>query len=402
MSVTIQVEPSDWNPASNPCVFEFSSTNTGQANFSMIVELTVNGSVHSYHQVFPESSNYGKFDASEVLRSIVYSDIVTDGTFVSLYSNAVATYSIRVREKYGTPPTEQGSWTSASTTLNAFNASLRHQDWIGYDYTDYDVTTQVDKTFLFLTDFPRSESYYCGLNESVFLGHICTDTSTTVRPRLYDVNGSLIASDNVTITIPSSDLVMIDASPQTIIDNSTITSSDFASCYYYTIQGRATGGGSFSGGSEEFRIYIDQECTQYTTRRLHWLNKYGMWDSYTFNKYSEEQGEVQSFGYESESGAWNDSNQWTYNQYAGQRKNYAKTSKDTMTLNSDWIKESKYQWLVRSLYESPVVYLEVSQGVFEEVKVLNSSYTLKQRIRHGLLQEVVRLERTYTYRSQLN
>jgi len=71
-------------------------------------------------------------------------------------------------------------------------------------------------------------------------------------------------------------------------------------------------------------------------------------------------------------------------------------------LNSDWIKENKYQWLVRDLYESPVVYLEVEQGVFEEVKILNTSYTLRQSIRYGLLQEVVQLERTYSYRSQLN
>lgn len=402
MAVTLQTEPQNWNPANNPCVFTFSSTNTGQANFSLIVELTVNGAVHSYHQVFPESSNYAKFDASEVLRTIVFSNIVTDGTFVGLYSDAVASYSIRVREKYGTPPTEQGSWTSASTTLKTFNASLRHTDWIDYDYTDYNVTTYVDKTFSFLTAFPRSESYYCGMSESVFLGHICTDSSLTVRPRLYDVNGSLIANPNVTITIPSSDLVMIDASPQSIIDNSSITSTDFDSTYYYEIQARATGGGAYAGGSETFRIYIDRECTQYTTRRLHWLNKFGMWDSYTFNKYSEESSDVTMSGYESERGGWNDSNEWTYPRYAGQRKSYSKRSVDRMTLNSDWIKEGKYQWLVRDLYESPSVYLEVSQGVFEQVKVLNTSYTLKNKIRYGLLQEVVNIERTYTYRSQLN
>ena len=117
MAVTIQTEPNNFNPVNNPCVFDFSSTQTGQANFSLLVELTVNGSVHSFHQVFPESANYAKFDASEILRTIVFSNIVTDGTFVGLYSNAVVTYSIRVREKYGTPPIEQGSWTSASTTL---------------------------------------------------------------------------------------------------------------------------------------------------------------------------------------------------------------------------------------------------------------------------------------------
>ena len=402
MAVTIQTEPNNFNPVNNPCVFDFSSTQTGQANFSLLVELTVNGSVHSFHQVFPESANYAKFDASEILRTIVFSNIVTDGTFVGLYSNAVLTYSIRVREKYGTPPIEQGSWTSASTTLTAFNASLRHQDWINFDYSIYDVTTFIDQTALFLTDFPRRETYYCGMKESVFLGHICTDSATTVRARLYDVTDTLIASDNVVITIPSDDIIMIDASPQTIVDNSTIVLSDFDSCYYYTIQGRATGGGSFAGGSEEFKIYIDRECSQYTSRRLHWLNKYGMWDSYSFNKYSEERGEVQSFAYVKERGNWSASNQWEYNRYNGERVNYTKTSVDRMTLNSDWIKENKYQWLVRDLYESPVVYLEVEQGVFEEVKILNTSYTLRQSIRYGLLQEVVQLERTYSYRSQLN
>jgi hypothetical protein len=127
-----------------------------------------------------------------------------------------------------------------------------------------------------------------------------------------------------------------------------------------------------------------------------------MWDSYSFNKYSEERGEVQSFAYVKERGNWSASNQWEYNRYNGERVNYAKTSVDRMTLNSDWIKEAKYQWLVRDLYESPVVYLEVEQGVFEEVKILNTSYTLRQSIRYGLLQEVVQLERTYSYRSQLN
>ena len=117
MALTIQTSPSDWNPANNPCVFTFSSTNTGQANFSIVVELTVNGSVHSFHQVFTESSNYAKFDCSEILRTIVLSNIVTDGTFVTLYSDAAATYSIRVREKYGTPPTEQGD--RKSTRLNS-------------------------------------------------------------------------------------------------------------------------------------------------------------------------------------------------------------------------------------------------------------------------------------------
>jgi hypothetical protein len=55
------------------------------------------------------------------------------------------------------------------------------------------------------------------------------------------------------------------------------------------------------------------------------------------------------------------------------------------------------------LLESPSVYLEVNNGTdFEPVKVTNNSYQLKTRRRDGLIQEQITIERTYTYRSQLN
>jgi hypothetical protein len=58
---------------------------------------------------------------------------------------------------------------------------------------------------------------------------------------------------------------------------------------------------------------------------------------------------------------------------------------------------------VRSLIESPSVYLEVDNGTaFEPVKVTNTSYQFKTRRRDGLIQEQITLERTYTYTSQLN
>jgi hypothetical protein len=56
---------------------------------------------------------------------------------------------------------------------------------------------------------------------------------------------------------------------------------------------------------------------------------------------------------------------------------------------------------MRSLLESPSVYLEISQGVFEPVTISTKKYKLKQRIKEGLIQEVISINRTYTYTSQL-
>jgi len=400
MSVTIETEPQNFSFTSNPCVFTFSTTNSAQDAFSFYIELTVNGSVHSYHQVFTESSNYGKFDCSEVLRTIVSSDLVPSGAYQVPYTNAICTYSIRVREKYGDPPALTGSW-YASNTVKAINGALRHTDWIDYDYTDYDVTTQVDKTFLMLTDFPRSETYWCGLTESMFVGAICSDTTADIVVKLYDVNDSAINADTTAITIPTNDFFVFDVSPTSIIANTTIISGDFDSCYYYEVHISATGGGAYTGNSELFRIYIDNECSQYTSRRLHWLNKFGVWDSYSFILYSEESTRIQSSDYIREKGAWDSSNDWVYNKSQGQNRSYTKTSTDVMKLNSDWIKQDKQQWLVQSLIESPIVYLEDSYNVFEPVVVNEKSFKKKQRIREGLIREELTISRTYTYTSQL-
>jgi hypothetical protein len=52
MAVTIYDEPQLIAPAGNPLVFTFSSNQTAQDNFSFIVELYINSSLHSTHQVF--------------------------------------------------------------------------------------------------------------------------------------------------------------------------------------------------------------------------------------------------------------------------------------------------------------------------------------------------------------
>jgi len=402
MAITTETEPQDYNTASNPCVFTFSSDATANASFSFYVELTVNGSVHSYHTVFTESNNYGKFDCSDVLRSVVFSDLIVTGDYVNSYNSASINYSIRVQEKYGDPPALIGIW-YASNTVNAFNGALRHQDWIDWDYQNYDATTQNNVTAEWLTDFPyKQQRYFCGLQETQFVSILCTDTSAQVIVTLYDVTGSTIATTTDAVTVPTANLMLLNISPNALIANTSLSTADFSTCYYYTVKFDATGGGAYNGFSKSFEVYIDTECTQYTTRRLHFLNKYGVWDAFTFSLYSEEDTKVKSSMFQTDKGVWSGSDTWDYNRYAGERKTYAKTSVDSMKLNSDWIKQAKQQWLVQTLYESPRVYLEVSYGVFELVNVKAQGFKLKQRIREGLIREEVTVERTYNYTSQLN
>lgn len=400
MAVTIYDEPQLIAPAGNPLVFTFSSDQTAQPNFSFIVELYINGTLRLTQEVFRQFNTLGRIDVSEAVQSTLTSPLVVDGTLTTFYDTAINEYYIIVYEKYGTTPTIQANDTS--TTLYGFNAALRHQDWINFDYQDYDASTNNVLTpgTLLLTSFPRAKKYFCGLDERIFLGSLCTDTSVNVRFRLKDITGATIA--NVLTSITLDKLLVVDASPQTIIANTSVTQANFDDAAYYEVIIRGTGAGGNNGSSETFVIWIDTECKRYDTRRLHWLNKFGVWDSFTFSLVSIDSTTVQSYGYQREKGVW-DGTSYTYPLYQGEKVDFAKTSSDQLTLNSDWINQDVQQWLVRELLESPSVYLEVDNGTdFEPVKVTNTNYQLKTRRRDGLIQEQITIERTYTYRSQLN
>ena len=394
MAITITQTPTSFLPGGNPLVFTFTSTATANANFSFYCELWINGTLHSTHQVYREYNTAGRFDASPYIRAVLESELVTDGSLENPYTDAYCTYYLKVFEKWGTPATVRMITETNSATVYAFNGSLRHPEWIAFDPDDYDAS--VTQNSLFLTSFPRSRKYLCGLDESMFLGALVSGGSaSTMFVELYDIAGSVIASDNVALT--TSNMVVLNVGPQEIIDNTTITSGDFANCYRYYIY--IDYGGVTS--TETFWIYIDRECKRYATKRLFWLNKFGVWDSFTFTLVSQESTNVETSTYSGEKGEWSSTATYSYPIYKGERKSYAKTASDRLILNSDWIKEDIQQWLVRELYESPKVYLETAQG-FEPVVLTNQSYTLKQKRKDGLLQEQVQIDRTYTYTSQLN
>ena len=398
MAITFHTQPQLFTPGSNPVVWTFSSDETAQPNFSYIVEVYVNSILHSTHQVFPQNGIYAKFNASEIARGLLSSPLILDGTLVTLYNSAFDYYTITVYEQYGTPPAIEAS--DSSNLQYVFNAALRHQDFVNWDYMNYNVSTfNPIAAISYLTSWPRTYKYFCGLNEKVFLGFFTDDSNVDVNIRLYNAANSLIVS-SLGNSIAFQELNVIDASPQNIINNTAITSGDFSTCVYYTFRTNATGGGPYIRATEYFKIYIDTECQRYPSRRLHWLNKFGVCDSFTFDLVSTDSTKVEGNRYEKEKGIWEDEN-YVYPLYQGEGTTFSKRAEDTLTLNSDWIKQDVQQWLVRELYESPSVYLE-SDGNFEPVNVTNATYKLKVSRRDGLIQELVEIQRTYSFNSQLN
>lgn len=393
MAVTIYNQPQAIAPAGNPLVFTFSSDQTAQENFSFIVELYIDSTLVLTQQVFRQFNALSRIDVSQAVEAYIRNTIPTTNLELDA-TDSMVTYAIIVYEKYGNPPITQASATS--TTLKAFNGSLEYEDWIDFDYALYDPNQTQDA--LFLTFFPLASKRLVGMDENFYLAFFeqTAVASCDLNIYLLDISGNTIATDFITLT--ATDFYILNVGPQVIIDNTSITQIDFNTCYKYEIS-VSVQGVSFVG---PITIYMDLACQRYEPYRLHWLNKLGCWDSFTFGLVSTESATVQSFAYQRDPGVWS-GNSYTYPLYSGQKVNYAKTKNKQLVLNSDWISEEVQNWLVESLYDSPIVYLEQTNGTeFEPVKVTNSTYQLKTRRRDGLLQEQVTIDRTYTYRSQLN
>ena len=393
MAVTIYNQPQAIAPAGNPLVFTFSSDQTAQENFSFIVELYIDSTLVLTQQVFRQFNALSRIDVSQAVEAYIRNTIPTTNLELDA-TDSMVTYAIIVYEKYGDPAITQASATS--TTLKAFNGSLEYEDWINFDYALYDPNQTQDA--LFLTFFPLASKRLVGMDENFYLAFFeqTAVASCDLNIYLLDISGNTIATDFITLT--ATDFYILNVGPQVIIDNTSITQIDFNTCYRYEIS-VSVQGVSFVG---PITIYMDLACQRYEPYRLHWLNKLGCWDSFTFGLVSTESATVQSFAYQRDPGVWS-GNSYTYPLYSGQKVNYAKTKNKQLVLNSDWISEDVQNWLVESLYDSPIVYLEQTNGTeFEPVKVTNSTYQLKTRRRDGLLQEQVTIDRTYTYRSQLN
>ena len=363
----------------------------------------MSGILHSTHEVYPESGNSGKFSPTTIARATVSSNY-PDDTVLSQNLNPDMYWDVIVYEKYGTPPvTDLASAVSAPAVVYYLNGSFRYGELYPnqYDYQDYDLDTG-GKGDLFLTDFPRDKRDLITYSEAKFLSIINSGVDNcTGYVTLYDISGSVITSATWTGALATNlRTPMVSCGPLSLVSGTSLVQSDFDDCYYYTIQIKQTA--TPSKDSEIYKIYVDSTCSNYSRRRLHWLNRFGAWDSFTFTLLSEDSTDITSNRYARRPGRW-DGGDFLFDLSDGNQMTQSKFIQDKLILNSDWIHEDVQQWLVRELYESPRVYLQNDFGtsVLEPVNVTNANYLLKQRRKAGLIQELVQIDRTYTKISQL-
>ena len=362
MAVTFTQTPQDWSPSDNPLLFEFSSNQTSNANFSYIVQTYIDGVQIAEDRVFLERSNKAHYDASPVIKNRIQvpqrnTGLYTEGN----YSNEVY---IKVYENYGTPAINQASATS--TTINVFKACLSDKAWKKYDSSEW-------VELKYLTNVPRDEKIYQLPTTDFYLNLITNEVSSELIINVYDSAGTLLDFYSETQSFLISQLNLSVAN----LINAGIS---LAGASYYTVQVE---------GSEMLTVHLLKEyCNSPNT--LQWLNEFGAYDSFIFMHNLEQSGEVKDQAYGKQFGEWNNTT-FEYNLEDSGTIRVGTKQKDKGIIYTDYISQTMQRWLCE-LYKSPRYYLYDVQGNIDYIRVTSTQFTFKQDRFEELISESVAFE----------
>jgi hypothetical protein len=361
MAITIISTPNQFMAAYNQVAYTVSSNNTAQTNFNFIIDVnqtsgTNNPLARLKYPVQPSSAQL-TFDVGNVIKNYVSFDFFNaTGTLFAPNLNSRLKYYVDFRELYDVSgiPTLSGVLASNPTTPSA--SSFR---WGGnsiFDFEDFSADSYYDlrvENYGFL-NYQGEE--ICTLSQNKVLtffdpnrvvdtirlvtssGYGYTFTPTT-REYLYNINAGKFLIDTSGLT-PTGDTYVIrlfDAS------NNIITQKVFR--------------------------YV-QECSQYETIRLHWMNKLGAWDSFNFIKNSQRAIDIERKQFKAplEIG---------YAKSDRLKQNYNTTITDVINISSDWVSDEVSE-LLEELATSPLIYLERSATNFIAVNIVNNSYDVRK------------------------
>jgi|TARA_R110000824_G_scaffold122432_1_gene279633 hypothetical protein len=142
--------------------------------------------------------------------------------------------------------------------------------------------------------------------------------------------------------------------------------------------------------------------------RLTWLNQWGVWDYYTFNRKSIKSIKTKRTSYTQTGGTWNEST-FKINGYKGGKKSFRVNSTELIKVNSDFLTEAESVWFEELINSTEVyilkgfsadVYQTITNKYVEPVTLKTSSYIRKTVANDKLIQYTLQIQKSKMPRTQ--
>lgn len=361
MSVTVHQSPPTFSPSDNPIIWEFSSNQTAQANFSFVIEVYINDVLDSRHEVFPQVGSRSHFDVSIVTKRTAPVATIQQTTVGKNAANWVYA-KINIRERYGTTPAYGAAFMASNCV--AFKSSLTPEERSVWVWQDYTVLGGANPT-KFLTD--NTNALTIPLDKDYFISFFnLGESAIEITFVLYDSDGNSISGSDVAID-DSWIIIQLNLRSSFLIAETGLTQAMFDQAAYAEFFLTQSGGDAIS---EVVRIYYDHDDCGTKTHCV-WLNRFSSFDCYTFQHNAIYSGTIESKDYGKQFGGWVGTSYVLDAQNSGQI-DYLKQTKKKVQLVSGFIDQDIQRYLVRSMYSSPLCY--ISGASFIRVRIEATAY----------------------------
>lgn len=405
MSVTILSQASSHTPANNNQYIVASSTNASQVNFKYRVTVQINDGTYDADTVLriPKRPDNSKlyFNPQNIAEAYVKSSFRKDETnFFNpnpSIPSAFKKITVGINEEYGSPVSGFGG---ASATYYIWNGS---EDSL--DFADYVYSTTTRSRDLTLSPSLTDTIHYNQKNLiKTWHRGFSTRDNRYLLITAYDSSGNTLQEVvlenplyNVT-TFYSNNYLSLNISPWGLNNYTGVVTSILnavptipTNTAQYTMFFYSVAPVISNISSNLYTVNISPLCSRYSRYVLHFLNSEGNYDSHTFNLLSRNNTDKETSQYK----------QIPYTLTAANKYRYEKGTNDTIiyntvltnkwTLNSDWIDDTKADWL-RDLFASPDVKLENEAGVIISVKCAEKSYETKKQVNDKLFNITIEIE----------
>jgi hypothetical protein len=420
--------------------------------------LSSNTDVIGVFKTTPNNAGVGMFDLSAVVESYVKADnlayatqngthgseykevLTTNNTqhpihLIDKYSgnrNTVRYLAIRFKIEYLGATDSNGNQDDDTVRVatgqsvdssywRIFNGYLKATDKLRYDgidfgyfFGEFNMDDDEDK---FLTNAPLTQ--YANIDDyGTFPFFNQSNEIYYVRLTYYDDAGSIlnqevvlkVAGNGADIGLTSGraafQIMFLGCFPANLRNWSAIFDAAMPDLSYYTIRAFDSSSNEIS---EEYTIHINcPDLKGYESIRLTWLNQWGCWDYYTFNKKSTRSISTSGSTYTQMRGTWNYGT-YQLHGYKGGKKAFRVNAVEKIKMNTDFVSEAEGPWF-EELINSPEVYiLNGFQDDFAEpllntyvtpVRLTTSSYTKKTVANDKLMQYTFEVEKAKTLRTQ--
>lgn len=385
MAITIQATPPTYSSLQNDLIYTVAEVvHTADPvtypNYKFVGDVYVGATMVARVKKMPDpTTNIGIFNIGQIVRNYIATVFNPTASVLVAQKMGNAEFSLVVTMKFG----EEYSYTtftnltvdSARTFFNNYNTRTR-------------ITSLTGLTDKVLSDRPLATPVKSNSSFN-FIPFLPSDTDVfTVRIKTYDHSNTLVSSYNPTVTPDSANqLHIINASKTAINAGSPGIIND--SIKYYTVEFDTP------NIADDVTYRFDLVCEAvYEIFTIHFLNKYGGWESKDFTKVSRKTISIEKKDFGKLPYIVDSSGVVSYksatNVYNESRSVYSSQYKEKMTLNSDLLTDGDYTWL-EQLILSPMVYIE-DAGNFYPCVITENNYEPKKIVNDELTNLTINIE----------